>query len=37
MTGIGQQGLDRGYQDWMRMTPEGNPWFQQGMGFAGMP
>jgi hypothetical protein len=37
MTGLGQQGLDRAYQDWMRMTPEGNPWFGYGMNFAGMP
>ena len=37
MTGLGQQGLDRSYQDWMRQTPEGNPWFQQGMGYSGMP
>jgi hypothetical protein len=36
MTGLGQQGLDRAYQDWGRMTPEQNPWFRQGMGFAGM-
>jgi len=36
MTGLGQQGLDRAYQDWMRMTPEYNPYFAQAMGFGGM-
>lgn len=36
MTGLGQQGLNRAYQDWMRMTPEANPWFQQAMGYSGM-
>ena len=37
MTGMGQQGLDRAYQDWGRMTAEQNPWVGQGMNFAGMP
>ena len=36
MTGLGQQGLDRAYQDWLRMTAEQNPWLAQALGFSGM-
>jgi len=36
MQGLTQDALARQYQDYMRMTPEQNPWLQLAMGFSGM-
>ncbi len=36
MTSLGQQALQRAYQNWMRGTPEGNPWLSGAMNYAGM-
>jgi len=37
MTQLGQSALDRSYQDYMRMTPEQNPWVNQAMSYWGTP
>lgn len=37
MTALGQGGIDRSYQEWMRGLEENNPWLAQAMGFVGMP
>lgn len=36
MTALGQGGIDRSRQEWMRTIEENNPWLAQAMGFGGM-
>lgn len=36
MQGLTDDALARQYQDYMRMTPENNPWLNMAMGFGGM-